>query len=805
MKFNLWNSLKFQSSVFFVAVASVIVLIAGVLGESYALNQQTATKSATNLAETIRTNMEATLGRAQGDIQSFSQLLSPEDMSPALAVERRREIETALAAHLDRFPQINNYRIFNADGQTIMGGKATQASYSVAEREWFQSLKSDPGRQLAISDVLVGKGSQTSNIILGVPVRDAQGRFLGAVNAALELKLFQNLVDTPDIGESGIIAVRRNDNARLVLRRPEGSGQINQAGSSALISRVVSGEAAGQIDAVSTVDGVERRYVFRRTEGYPFAVVVGLAPRDYLAGWKVQALILGITATITVLVLSVLYLVQRRTQRHLAISEERFRTLVEGTTDWVWETDAHHRFTWFADSFEAVIGLPSSGLIGLRRWDAVSKDRDIDVTPWQIHMDDLEAHRAFRDFRYWISAGDGQSRWISISGSPRFDENGDFQGYRGSGTDITAEAEAALRLRMLSTVVDQSPVSVVITNPDGMIEYVNEHFTTVTGYAADEVRGKNSRVFASGETTAETYQDLWTTILAKKRWSGEIKNRRKNGQFHWEIMAISPVVNDEGEIVHFVAIKEDVTQRRELEDQLLRSNAELEQFAYVTSHDLRQPLRMISSYLSLIEKRMGADMTGELRGFFGFAVDGAKRMDRLILDLLEYSRTGQHASPPETVPLQSAIAEAVANLEATMDDAGASVQIARDFPTIQGTPSELVRLFQNLIGNAIKYRAPDRPPVVAVEWRDDGRFWRLAVRDNGIGIAPEDRERAFGIFQRLVTREQYEGTGIGLSICKKIVENRGGTIWIESEPGRGSTFHFTLPKAADPIQSSPGI
>ena len=772
----------------------VIALLVGVLGESHALTQQTATKEATNLAETIRTNMEATLGRAQGDIQSFAQLLLPEDMSPALAGERRKEFEATLAAHLDRFPQINNYRIFNADGQTIMGGKAANTSYSVADREWFQSLKSDPSRQLAISDVLVGKGSQTSNIILGVPVRDAQGRFLGAVNAALELKLFQNLIDTPDIGESGTIAVRRSDNAHLVLRRPEGSGQINQPGSSALISRIASGEEAGQTDAVSTVDGIERRYVFRRAEGYPFTVIVGLAPRDYLAGWRVQALVLGITTSITVMILSALFLDQRRTQRHLATSEERFRTLVEGTTDWVWETDASHRFTWFSDSFEVVIGLPSSALIGRRRWDAVSKDRDIDVTPWQIHMDDLEAHRAFRDFRYWISAGADQSRWISISGSPRFDENGDFQGYRGSGTDITTEAEAALRLRMLSTVVEQSPVSVVITDPKGIIEYVNEHFSIVTGYAADEVRGKNSRIFASGETAVEVYQDLWATVLGKKRWSGEIKNRRKNGQFHWEIMAISPVVNDEGEIVHFVAIKEDVSQRRELEEQLLRSNAELEQFAYVASHDLRQPLRMISSYLSLIEKRLGADMTEEIGGFFNFAVDGARRMDRLILDLLEYSRTGQHASPPETVPLQSAIAEAVGNLEATIDEAGAIVHVAGDFPTMQGNPSELARLFQNLIGNAIKYSAPDRPPVVTVDWRDDGRFWRVAVRDNGIGIAPENRERAFGIFQRLVSREQYEGTGIGLSICKKIVENHGGTIWIESELGQGTTFFIRLPK-----------
>ena len=164
----------------------VILLTVGVLVESRFLNQQSATKTASNLADIIRTNMESTLGRAEGDILSFAQLLHQEDLSPGLTESRRKEIEATLATHLDRFPQINNYRIFNADGQTVMGGKKVNTSYSVADREWFQTLKADPNRRVAISDVLVGKGSQTSNIILGVAVRGSDGRFLGAVNAALD-------------------------------------------------------------------------------------------------------------------------------------------------------------------------------------------------------------------------------------------------------------------------------------------------------------------------------------------------------------------------------------------------------------------------------------------------------------------------------------------------------------------------------------------------------------------------------------------------------------------------------------------
>lgn len=791
-------------------MVAIVALVVGLLVDSHTLTLKSATTTATNLAEVIRTNMETTLARAEGDIHSFAQLLRAEDLSAQLTEARRTEVEATLATHLDRFPQVNNYRIFGADGQTVMGGKKVNASYSVADREWFQSLKADPSRRLAISDVLVGKGSQTSNIILGVPVRDAEGRFLGAVNAALEMSTFQRLIDAPDIGADGIIAVRRNDNTRLVLRRPETSAPINQPASSDLISRITSGELAGQIDTVSTVDGIERRYAFRRTEGYPFAVIVGLAHQDALAAWKTQVLILAAAFAVAIMVLSALFLAQRRTQRDLQASnirlgesEERFRTLVEGTTDWVWETDENHCFQWFSETFEQVIGLSPSQLIGRRRWDAVSKDREIDSGLWKAHVDDLMAHRSFRDFRYWIQVGAGRSLWISISGSPRFDDAGRFLGYRGSGSEITAEAEAALRLRMLSMVVEQSPVSVVITNPEGGIEYVNEHFTTVTGYTGDEVRGWNSRIFASGETPVDTYRELWTTILAGRRWFGELKNKRKDGQFHWEAMAISPVVNDEGRIVHFVAIKEDVTDRRILEDQLRRSNAELEQFAYVASHDLRQPLRMISSYLGLIGKTLGSGMSDELKDFFGFAMDGAKRMDRLILDLLEYSRTGQQSEPFQPVPLGDAIADARHNLEVAITEGEATIAVAEDLPTVAGNRTDLVRLFQNLIGNAVKYRAPGCRPMVEVTWRGEGRMWRIEVRDNGIGIAPEDRDRAFGIFQRLVSRDQYEGTGIGLSICKKIVENHGGTITLESELGRGTTFLIRLPRDGSDHKKQP--
>jgi len=230
--------------------------------------------------------------------------------------------------------------------------------------------------------------------------------------------------------------------------------------------------------------------------------------------------------------------------------------------------------------------------------------------------------------------------------------------------------------------------------------------------------------------------------------------------------------------------------------ELNRSNAELEQFAYVASHDLRQPLRMVASYLTLIQRRLGDAIAGDVKDYFGFAVDGANRMDQLILDLLDYSRIGRLGPAFEPVAVGQAIATALTNLTPAIADSKAVIHVTDDFPTVMGSESALTRLFQNLINNAITYQAPERTPKLEIGWKDGGSEWIVWVKDNGMGIRTEDFERVFGVFQRLVSRQQFEGTGIGLAVCKKIVEHHSGRIWIESRLGEGSSFFIALPKTA---------
>ena len=202
---------------------------------------------------------------------------------------------------------------------------------------------------------------------------------------------------------------------------------------------------------------------------------------------------------------------------------------------------------------------------------------------------------------------------------------------------------------------------------------------------------------------------------------------------------------------------------------------------------------MVSSFLTLLEKRLGSSLDDDCRDFLNFARDGAQRMDRLVLDLLEYSRIGRQHRPPESVDLNAVMAEVRANLSAALADSGGTLNVAAPLPTLTGDAQELTRLLQNLVSNGLKYHAADRPPEVTVRARRDSGFWRIEIADNGIGIAPEHHEKVFGVFQRLHARDQYEGTGIGLAICKKVVERHGGRIGLESRPGQGATFHFTLP------------
>ena len=345
---------------------------------------------------------------------------------------------------------------------------------------------------------------------------------------------------------------------------------------------------------------------------------------------------------------------------------------------------------------------------------------------------------------------------------------------------------------------------------NGEILHLSDSWTEITGYTAGEIPTINAwteKAYGQEMTfTREVINNLYGS--QEKVKEGEFTITTKSGQqVVWDFSS-SPLGNLPDGRRAVISMAMDVTARKEAETELKRtlkdlerSNEDLQQFAYVASHDLQEPLRMVTSYLQLLQRRYGGQLDEDADEFIDFAVDGANRMKQLIQDLLAFSRVGTRGNPFEAVESEVIVQHALANLQTSIEEAGANITYDT-LPVIKGDGIQLGQVFQNLISNAIKFRG-DAPPqiFIAAEWREG--MWRFAVRDNGIGFDPQFSERIFIIFQRLHTRAEYGGTGIGLAICKKIIERHGGRIWVESQPGSGAVFYFTLPPA-DEIESGMG-
>ena len=323
--------------------------------------------------------------------------------------------------------------------------------------------------------------------------------------------------------------------------------------------------------------------------------------------------------------------------------------------------------------------------------------------------------------------------------------------------------------------------------------------------------GKNQRISGRGD-----YRPTLLSLLSRRRysrteypasnWGRPEKNGRceaegwrvrKDGSRFLANVVITALRDERGRLRGFGKITRDVSERLKFEGQLnrtmeelKRSNDELEQFAYVASHDLQEPLRMVASFMQLLAQRYKGRLDSDADEFIAFAIDGCNRMQALIQDLLSYSRAGANGEELREISCETHC-QALANLRATIEESGAIVT-HDSLPDLTTAETQLVQVFQNLVGNAIKYRSAESPRV-HVSATDGGNEWVFAVRDNGLGIEPQYFERIFVLFQRLHGQKEFEGTGIGLAMCKKIVDRLGGRIWVESQPKQGSTFYFALP------------
>ncbi|MDD5557186.1 MAG: CHASE4 domain-containing protein [bacterium] len=538
---------------------------------------------------------------------------------------------------------------------------------------------------------------------------------------------------------------------------------------------------------------------------------------------------------------------RKRMEQALRETERRQKAILDNIPDIAWLKDTESRFIAVNEPFGRACGLSPEEMVG---------KTDFDVWPRALaeryRADDAEVRRSGRRKRVEEPLVDaaGRETWIETIKTPILDDRGRVIGTTGIARDITERKRAAERLEHLTTVLRAiRAVDLLVTrerDPLRLIRGACDNLVRHRGYrnawiALFDERGRVRAAAESGigegfaalarrleagdlppcarraiETAAVQVEVpplgcLDCPLAAPCHEGGAMAVRIETGGRVYGVMSVaaapdpaadeeecnlfSEVARDIGFALHGIEIEEarvraEEALRRTAEN-LKRSNEDLEQFAYLASHDLQEPLRMVASYLRLLERRYAERLDGAAAEFIDFAVDGATRMKTLIDDILEYSRVGTSERPFEPTPVGEALDEALGNLQVALRESGASVTRDR-LPTVRADRKQLVQLLQNLIANAIRFRGED-PPAVHVSASRKGREWVVSVADNGIGIDPKYAERIFAVFQRLHGRGEYPGTGIGLALCRKIVERHGGRIWVESEPGRGATFRFTLP------------
>jgi len=544
-------------------------------------------------------------------------------------------------------------------------------------------------------------------------------------------------------------------------------------------------------------------------------------------------------------------LVKERTAA-LRESEENFRLMVSEVRDYaILMLDPEGMIANWNEGAQRIKGYTPEEIIG-RHFSCFYPDEDVQSGKPEEELKVAAAEGRVED-EGWRVRKDGSRFWASVVLTALRTRAGELKGFSKVTRDITermetdaalqhSEREATIRSRIadiFTTMPDDEMynevlkvVLEVMESPFGVFGYISEggHLVvpSMTRHVWAECQVEEKTTIWRRETWGES---MWPQAIRQKRtlYSNEPSDLTPEGHVRilrnvtvpaihrGEVVGLFQVANketayDESDVARLQSIADHVApilsarlqrdsqerRRRRAEEELTeraeelaRSNAELEQFAYVASHDLQEPLRMVTSYVELLARRYEGELDSDADDFIAYAVDGANRMQTLIQGLLAYSRVqsrGEGFVPTDT---EAAVGHAMANLQASIEESGAAVT-HEPLPTVSGAEVQLVEVFQNLIGNAIKFRG-EEPPRVHISAQQENGEWTFSVGDNGIGIDPQHQERVFAIFQRLHGRDEYPGVGMGLALCKRIVERHGGRIWVESEEGKGSRFCFTIP------------
>ena len=355
-----------------------------------------------------------------------------------------------------------------------------------------------------------------------------------------------------------------------------------------------------------------------------------------------------------------------------------------------------------------------------------------------------------------------------------------------------AAEELSRREAQFHNLAEALPTLCWMAHGDGYVFWFNSRWYEYTGTTPEQMQGWGWQSVHDPEILPEVMERWTTSIRTGAAFEMVFPLRKADGSFRPFLTRIVPIRDKAGLIVYWFGTNTDIAGQKAIERELRNANEDLEQFAYSASHDLQEPLRTVMAFSQLLAARAGKNLDAQSLEFLHNVMSGATRMEALLRDLLIYARTTRLEMPAESTDVNQAIEAALTNLQAAIVESGAVIDFEA-LPTLRVHPTQLEQLFQNLIGNAIKYRRPGVAPAVRITSKKMNAQWLFSVEDNGIGIEARYKEQIFGLFKRLHTEGAYSGTGIGLALCQRVVERHNGRIWVESNPGEGSTFYFTLP------------
>jgi PAS domain S-box-containing protein len=496
---------------------------------------------------------------------------------------------------------------------------------------------------------------------------------------------------------------------------------------------------------------------------------------------------------------------RKRIEEEIAKSEARYRSLFETASNGVAVIDLKGEFVLVNEALCSMVGYSQKELIGRNFADFVHPDDR--PRSLELFAEGLTGQNKHHTLEFRTTHRDGRILWLYSSPTALVQEN-ETIGFSAIIHDITERVQMEKALQQseekFRNVLDNSHDMIYSMNlQTGRYEYVSPASNQVLGYSPEEFQalGSDELIALVHPDDAEKLQQNITDLIThgeNRALSAEYRIKNRELDYRW-VSDNRSVVYDGGNMpVAIVGNLRDITERKQGDEklnqimsELARSNTELERFAYVASHDLQEPLRMVASYTQLLARRYRGKLDSDADEFIGYAVDGATRMQQLINALLDYSRVSTRGKPFGPTGCEEILNQAIANLQASIKENDAVVTHDH-LPIVMADGTQMVQLFQNLVGNAIKFHS-ERQPKVHVGAERNGTEWIFSVGDNGIGIDPQYFDRIFVVFHRLHGRGEYPGTGIGLAICKKIIERHKGRIWVESQPGNGATFYFTIP------------